>query len=600
MANVELKDCIAKLQASEALSASPRLQSLFAYLADNALDDSAPPLKEYSVGLDVFDRREDFNPQTDSIVRVHAGRLRKAITSYYEDEGRNDAYVISLPRGGYKLEFDRRTVRAGASQSASSGRQTPPIHSPRSENGNSGYFIIALALLVVVVAIVTMVVSPASEETIDRALASDPGVQSPVGAQGAPASGASLQHLSDGLTLAIAPFSTSESPSQDNDRRVAANISELLASAMSHSSVIRVASSRRVGALPETIDVKRLGEALNVRFVVYGRVKGGDNRYRVNVELIDTVTEDVVWTQIYEQSGPDEMAVENKLVQRISGELRPQLFTAAMDVIGDTPPADAQAWHYFMVANWSSGSDVDSLAWEQERIALAKQSLKLDPEFGPSHAVLANKLAFLASVDPPSDTNDTRQLALWHVRQAMLFSSDDSDAMFAVGLAHWHLGRLDEATRMFQRTLSLDPNHVLAGFLSWAAPYSCARAPDDALMRMTDYTDSLSSNDPSRWLPLFFQSQMLFNRGEFDAAVQIEAQVNDIFTNPLSIYRYAAILVELGRVDEARTLLDLEKARWPNQDPDHYAHQAMKRRCGGDNDLSARQPYIDLAAAMAD
>jgi serine/threonine-protein kinase len=67
-------------------------------------------LKEYLIGVMVFQRGEMFNPGTDPIVRVQARRLRSKLTLYYETEGRQDLVVIELPSGGYVPVFRLRAA----------------------------------------------------------------------------------------------------------------------------------------------------------------------------------------------------------------------------------------------------------------------------------------------------------------------------------------------------------------------------------------------------------------------------------------------------------------------------------------------------------
>jgi serine/threonine-protein kinase len=69
-------------------------------------------LKEYRIGVEVFDRSEGFEPGTDPIVRVEARRLREKLSRYYESEGRLDDIVIELPKGGYCVSWRPRQTNA--------------------------------------------------------------------------------------------------------------------------------------------------------------------------------------------------------------------------------------------------------------------------------------------------------------------------------------------------------------------------------------------------------------------------------------------------------------------------------------------------------
>jgi len=84
---------------------SKRLSRFLRWTVERTLEGGAGDLKEYSIGRDVFDRRESFDPKIDSIVRVEAQRLRKKLRQYYASHGANDAVVIEFPNKGYVPVF---------------------------------------------------------------------------------------------------------------------------------------------------------------------------------------------------------------------------------------------------------------------------------------------------------------------------------------------------------------------------------------------------------------------------------------------------------------------------------------------------------------
>lgn len=71
------------------------------FCVEETLAGRASDLKEFTLGLAVFDRPEDFDPRTDPIVRVEARRLRDKLGIYYANEGASDDLLIELPKGGY-------------------------------------------------------------------------------------------------------------------------------------------------------------------------------------------------------------------------------------------------------------------------------------------------------------------------------------------------------------------------------------------------------------------------------------------------------------------------------------------------------------------
>lgn len=86
---------------SHLFTRSPTLTHLLTYLCEKTFAGESEQIKEYSVGLDVFDRRDSFDQDTDSIVRVQANRLRKRLGEYYASEGAAHPIHITIPVGQY-------------------------------------------------------------------------------------------------------------------------------------------------------------------------------------------------------------------------------------------------------------------------------------------------------------------------------------------------------------------------------------------------------------------------------------------------------------------------------------------------------------------
>jgi TolB-like protein/Tfp pilus assembly protein PilF len=90
-----------KIISSRALARSERLARFLEFTIGETLAGNAGQLKEFVIGVEVFDRRQDYDPRLDPIVRVEARRLRMKMRKYYETEGRSDALRIEFPKGSY-------------------------------------------------------------------------------------------------------------------------------------------------------------------------------------------------------------------------------------------------------------------------------------------------------------------------------------------------------------------------------------------------------------------------------------------------------------------------------------------------------------------
>ncbi|MCO5089381.1 MAG: hypothetical protein M9917_00005, partial [Bosea sp.] len=99
--------------ASDAFRAAPQLSAFLSFVVGRTLAGRAAELKGYTIAVEGLGRPADFNPQLDPIVRVEAGRLRRALAQYYAGDGDGDAVRISMPVGGYVPVFTWFGAEAG-------------------------------------------------------------------------------------------------------------------------------------------------------------------------------------------------------------------------------------------------------------------------------------------------------------------------------------------------------------------------------------------------------------------------------------------------------------------------------------------------------
>jgi hypothetical protein len=99
---------LGKIAQSPVLHGSESLCRLLHYLGEHALNRPGEHLKEYQIATEIFGRPADFNPQSDSTVRVQVGRLRTKLAEYYGANGMDDPIVVDLPKGSYAISFHHR------------------------------------------------------------------------------------------------------------------------------------------------------------------------------------------------------------------------------------------------------------------------------------------------------------------------------------------------------------------------------------------------------------------------------------------------------------------------------------------------------------
>src|SRR5438045_798027 len=97
-----------RILASPGFIGSERLSRFLRFVVDSTLAGRSAEIKEYVVGVEVYDKSESYDPSSDSTVRGEASKLRLKLRLYYETEGRDDPVVISIPKGTYVPVFEIR------------------------------------------------------------------------------------------------------------------------------------------------------------------------------------------------------------------------------------------------------------------------------------------------------------------------------------------------------------------------------------------------------------------------------------------------------------------------------------------------------------
>ena len=92
--------------ASKEFSASKRNSDFLRYVIDQKLSNNTDQINGYNIGINVFGRPENFDPETDPIVRTQAVRLRRALKNYFYENETDIQIVISIPPGGYVPLFE--------------------------------------------------------------------------------------------------------------------------------------------------------------------------------------------------------------------------------------------------------------------------------------------------------------------------------------------------------------------------------------------------------------------------------------------------------------------------------------------------------------
>ena len=283
ISEADAKAEVERVLASKGFASAGRLSRLLRYVVDKTLAGEADQLKEYAVGIEVFDRDDKYDPRLDSIVRVEAGRLRSRLDEYYNGEAADAPIRITLPRGGYVAHFEVRPepVPSPRPDAPSHPRTLAPSH-PRSWAS----WPLTLGLVAAVAAMVVWLVgsTPTPAET------GMPGV-------------------------AVLAFN-------GDDQQLAARMTEYVTSELARLGTVSVAShTSAMQFAGKRAPLTEISAALNVDFVVEASIDQEPQELLAVVRIVDTATNRKVWIADYRGAAGDQRAISQRVAFDVGSEL---------------------------------------------------------------------------------------------------------------------------------------------------------------------------------------------------------------------------------------------------------------------------------------
>ncbi|HEX7126606.1 MAG TPA: transcriptional regulator [Thermodesulfobacteriota bacterium] len=300
------------------------------------------------------------------------------------------------------------------------------------------------------------------------------------------------------------------------------------------------------------------GRVLGVDYVVSGSLRRRDARLTVSVELAETRTARIVWTEVFDRAADDALVVLDEIGDRIVASVASEIETIERNRAILKPPNSLDAWEAHHRGLWHMYRF--NRADNERARRFFETAVRLDPTFARAHAGLSfthfqNAFQGWAAREPEID------LAFETAGQSLMVDDRDPAAHWAMGRALWLRGRRDQAVVELERAIDLSPNFAL-GHYTLAFVHSQAGDPRVAI-EASDYSRSLSPFDPLLFGMLGARAMALVRLGRFDEAaewgVKAAARPN-AHPHILAIAAYSLALA--GRLDEARGYMAaIRKAR---------------------------------------
>ena len=269
-----------RLVASPDFDAPARARKFLRYIVEETLAGRADRIKAYAVGTEVFERDANFDAQSDPVVRIEAGRLRRALEHYYLVPGLSDPVIIDIPKGAYIPHFTLRAipgVEAVDLPIPATALPIPPAARPFRPRKALWLGFGAAALVSTVIGFAWWGTSQRIPRTPTQASATRP---------------------PSGPTIVVMPFANLDAGPET--KVYAQGLTEEVLSQLARFKELSVLGRETSQSIPPGADAIRIRRELGVRYVLEGSVRTAAHQLRVTSRLLDAETGAVLWSQAYD------------------------------------------------------------------------------------------------------------------------------------------------------------------------------------------------------------------------------------------------------------------------------------------------------------
>jgi TolB-like protein/class 3 adenylate cyclase/Flp pilus assembly protein TadD len=310
----------------------------------------------------------------------------------------------------------------------------------------------------------------------------------------------------------------------------------------------------------KTVDVKRLGRELNVRYVLEGSVQRGANRLRVNTQLIDAETGNHLWAERFDKAVADLFDMQDEIVSRLANTLGAELVAA------EARRAE-RVVHPDVMDLFFQGAAYRNKAPTPENLASAKRFFERALTFEPENVEALVGLAHIDAISAGSFVADDRAgrfvAAEMTLNKVLSLAPEHPQAHMLLGFVQISTNRAAQGIAECELALALDRN--LAGAHGWIGLAKIFMGLSSEAEAHIQEALRLSPRDTGayRWLHFVGVAKAHLN-ADADAVVWTRRGLELNRNYAIGQFHLAAALARLGQLEQARAAAHSGLALDPN------------------------------------
>lgn len=314
-------------------------------------------------------------------------------------------------------------------------------------------------------------------------------------------------------TVAVLPF-VNQNSDPDEDY-FADGITEDIITALSRHRWLNVVARNPAFAFRDAKDgIRAVGAKLDTNYLVTGSIRKAGSRFRITVQLVDTLTEQSVWSERFDRDLVDVFELQDEISALVAARIEAELGLAEQQKAQKRPRKNLGAWDVYqlgLAAFYKFTPESNRKCQD-----FLRESLRLDPEFAGAYSRLAYAIVLSMvyfDVQPDGGLLDE---ALAVAKRAIELDDQDANGYFTLGRVHLARREYDLAIDALQHALDL--NSCLAVTYCGLGDSLAYEGRLDEAIQQFETAIKLSPHDPFRWAFYSYRSLAHIFRGEFAQA----------------------------------------------------------------------------------
>jgi adenylate cyclase len=368
--------------------------------------------------------------------------------------------------------------------------------------------------------------------------------------------------------------------------------------------VISRTSTQHFKSTPDNLP--QIAKQLGVAHILEGSVQKASDQVRVNVQLINALTDAHLWADTYDRKLTDIFAVESEIAKTIAETLQARLTGSEKSSIAKTPTVNPEAYELYLrgkfFAEKRTGADLrKSIEYYDQAIAkdpgyplayvgLADSHLLLTAygaistkeAASPARAALKKALALddsLAQAHASSGLLANLELdlnrAITELERAIQLNPNYATAHHWIALPLMAIGQSDRAIVEGKRAIELDPLSLICNAdLAWV--YFNARRYDETEAQARKTLEM----DPRFYVAHYYLGEALQFKGKLTDATAEYQKSFESNNDPFSLAMLGQACARQGKTDEARKVLARLREQAKSQYVSPYAFAVVLTALG--------------------